>query len=516
MLTTLDSILTALNVHGTAEQDRQATPLALDWIPQATTEQLTLLFEQIAQLASDQQLNESVLTAVLRALTRANVDERQQPFAALVSPMVRAYQQLPATSPARHLFLSRLAQQGDAESLQAFAELIAVDPPPQPEAIIEAFAPLWQQEKLDYSQLFPRLLDALAHPAAATVVLDFTNFLHAKGRVVEHPAKQRSQQLLELFSRLIERLEGFEEASAQHGVKDLGDAQQVTESIGLAIALCYALSLMKESEAMGRFYRMMDLSHRRLRVEAATALSRLQEKAGTETLVELAAEPSVRLTVLAYAAELGLLDAIDAQHRSQVARAEAELINQLSEPRFYGHPPTACELMDSRQLSWPGFDEAVDCYLFRFTYVLPAGEIANVGIAGPLAHTFAADLTELAIPDAYAAFAGWQAEHEEIRELQIDPTNMQQSVEVEKLRRRMADEAFADIKPQFIGVFFGERCLVASAAWQGASGWIVASGHDHLWVTRGNSTRPIQAELAFSIFKGQRLLRSFNREFEEA
>ena len=352
MPTTLSDLLSALKADETEDQSNPSTSLPLDWIPQATNEEIVSLFEQIALLASEHQLNESVLAAVLRALARSSVELPQATAESLVTTITQAYQDLPPTSPSRHLLLSRLAQQADAKSLQAFASLVATDPPQQPEAMIEACAPLWQQPNLDYAPLFPRLFDALQHPSAATVVLDLANFVTAQGRVPEHPAQGRSQQLLELFSRLIERLEGFEESSAQHGVTDLDAAQQVTESVGLAISLCYALSLMKEAEAMGRFYRMMDLSHRRLRVEAATALARLQEKAGTEALVELAAEPTVRLTALAYAAELGILDEVDAQYRSDVARAEAELINRLSEPRFYGHPPTTCELMDSRQLSW--------------------------------------------------------------------------------------------------------------------------------------------------------------------
>ena len=100
MLTSFDSILTALNNSETAEQDRPTTPLPLDWISQATPEQLTLLFEQIAQFASDQQLNESVLTAVLRALTHAKFDDAQLASVALVEPIIWAYRELPATSPA--------------------------------------------------------------------------------------------------------------------------------------------------------------------------------------------------------------------------------------------------------------------------------------------------------------------------------------------------------------------------------------------------------------------------------
>lgn len=244
-----------------------------------------------------------------------------------------------------------------------------------------------------------------------------------------------------------------------------------------------------------------------------SALARLHDESGAETLVSLAAESSVRLTVLAYAQELGLLDQIDAAYRSDEARAEAELVRVLSEPSHFGYPPSKCELLDVRKLCWPSYDEPVDCYLFKFSYTFPNGEYTNVGIAGPATHAFGNDLSILAPSEIYAAFAGWQAEHEEIQELEIDPANPHQATEVERYTRRLSDQGFTEIEPSFIGLFFGERSLIARVKFEGRPGFGVVSDAEIHWIPQVDSNRGLSAEVAYAIYKGKRLLRTFNQDF---
>src|SRR5439155_25590943 len=127
---------------------------------------------------------------------------------------------------------------------------------------------------------------------------------------------------------------------------------------------------------------------------------------GVNELVALAAEPVARLRVLAYADEVGIRDKIEPQFATPEARAEAELCVWLAEPTQYGVPPTSCELVDRRRLHWPGFDDPVECFLFRFQYALTIegeGErsFSNIGIAGPVAHAFIADLGDLSPDDIY-------------------------------------------------------------------------------------------------------------------
>ena len=510
--THLTSTLAALRTDDAA----RSRPSLIDtnWIAIASEDEFQQLLRGMAQLASQDQLDDHAAGVVMRAICQS--PSWQQTDSSFVDATVRPlYLQLGAQSPSRHLLLTVLAQRGDDECLKMFADLLAVDPPSSSERVVEACAPLWTQENLAYSALFPRVLDALSHPAAAAVVIDLTNFLAASGRITEHPALSRREQLVDLFGKLIERLEGFEEQSIKHGVADLDAAQQVADAVSLAVALCYTFSLTKEEEAIGKLYRMLDLRHRRLRVEAATALARLKEEAGSKVLIEMASEPSVRLSVLAHAAELGMLDEIDAEYRTPIARAEAELVSHLSQPGCFGIPPNECEMIDARTLSWPSFDEPVDCFLFRFCYQLPIGEVANLGIVGPMAHCFSADLTHLDFDDAYSTFAGWQAEHEEIREIQIDPMNPTQAVEVQRLSRGFAaaDAEMDSIQPVFIGDFFGDRYLVASASADGEPGSAVISPDDFAWFARGNAERPFGPELAYAAYKGRRLLRMFNDAF---
>ena len=100
-------------------------------------------------------------------------------------------------------------------------------------------------------------------------------------------------------------------------------------------------------------------------------------------LVRLAAEPVVRLRVLAYGEELGILEQVDDAFKTSTARAEAELALWLSQPAHIGLPPTRCELVDSRMLYWPGYEEPLECFLFHFIYDFGDKQFSNIGLTRP-------------------------------------------------------------------------------------------------------------------------------------
>jgi hypothetical protein len=247
-----------------------------------------------------------------------------------------------------------------------------------------------------------------------------------------------------------------------------------------------------------------------LRTEAVAALARLGEEAGVEALVALAAEPVVRLRVLTYAAELGCLDQVDERYQSGAARAEAELALWLAQPSQMAVPPNSCEVVDQRTQYWPGYDEPVDCYLVRFVYLIGDTELSNIGIAGPLAHAFAADLSDLPPDDIYAAFAGWQAEHDEIRESAPEDLSGRQQIDVLRLQRGLADQGYTAVEPQTWGLFFGDSVLVAQARYNGMPGVAVTDGQQTCWWPQAASRRPIGPLEAYCIYKGRKLLQTFN------
>jgi hypothetical protein len=328
--------------------------------------------------------------------------------------------------------------------------------------------------------------------------------------VDHHPGAGRQVQLAALLGELIGRLGALESAVPDNPKRLEEVSQQIAEGVSIAVSLCDALALIGDRSVVGKLYQASELGHRRLRTEAVAALARLGEEAGVEALVALAAEPVVRHRVLAYAEELGCLDQVDQQYQTGPARAEAELALWLAQPSQMAVPPNSCELIDQRTQYWPGYDEPVDCYLLRFVYLIGDAEFSNIGIAGPTTHAFAADLSDLPPDDIYAAFAGWQAEHDEIREDATENVSGRQHSDVTRLQRVLADQGYEAIEPQMLGRFFGASVLVVRARCGGMPGIAVADDQRTGWWPQGASRRPIGSEEAYCIYKGRKLLQAFN------
>ncbi len=128
----------------------------------------------------------------------------------------------------------------------------------------------------------------------------------------------------------------------------------------------------------------------------------------------------------------------------------------------------------------------------------------------PLLHAFAADLAELPIADIYAAFAGWQAEHSEIYEVPIDACNVAQLRVAEQLMRALETQDHTDIRPLWLGFFLSEICLVAESRVDDRSGVAVTDGLETIWYPTVGRQRPLGPHEAYSIFKGRKMLRTFN------
>ncbi len=489
--------------------------VGIDWLAHAPDESVRDLFRQLnIHLLDGRQINERFLAGTLRELVRRTYSGGSRRWKQLSAESraaaVELYQRLgPAMTP-RYLLLQLLAVSRSVEDLTDFADLIVNDPPTDVTAAAVAFGPLLQNKDYEPEALFPGLLDALSHPAVAPVVIDLANFVTRERLTAEHPASCRKEQLAALLGALVQRLGRVEERPAEVAADERQLAVIVTASIALAVSLCDALALIGDSAAVGKLYQALELRHRRLRTEAAAALARLGEEKGREILVSMAAEPVARLRVLAYAAELGFEERLDEKFTTSAARAESELALWLAQPAQLGFPPSRLELVDSQTLYWPGFDEPVECFLFRFAYEVGAGEYTNIGIAGPLCHAFGADLADLPPDDIYAVCAGWQVEHEEIYELDASQLTVAQRLEVVRLERRLHDDGYDAIQPIKLGVFFGERTLVARANREGLPGIAVASLAEVQWHPTPGRPRPLGPHEAYCLYKGRKLLRIFN------
>jgi hypothetical protein len=492
------------------------------WFAELTRPQLAELLAALTAMslpldpAADRLLAGWLAAAVQRRRKEQAEPDAMQEATEIVGPIESLYRGLGAASGTRCQLLAWLALGANDTERDALCRLLIADPPQEDQDVAQALAPLFQRQKAGAAELFPRLLDALAHWSLAAPVLDLANFLTREKLVARHPAADRSAQLVDLLGDVVQALIRLEERPGEQGDSPHEISRRVARGVALAVSLCDTLALIGDAGAIGKLYQALDVRHRRVRTEAAAALARLGDKKGASELVQLAAEPVARLRVLAYAEELGLRDQVDPKYATPEARAEAELCVWLAEPTQYGLPPTSCELIDHRQQHWPGFSEPVDCYLFRFQYVVTVegeGErsFSNIGIAGPLAHAFFADLGDLPPDDIYAAFAGWHAQHEEIREFDVARLSRSEKLEVERLKRRLHDAGYSRIEPQRMGYLFGDKALVALTERQGVEGVAVADFQETAFFPQRSSRRPVGPDEAYCIYKGRKLLKAFNR-----
>jgi hypothetical protein len=358
--------------------------------------------------------------------------------------------------------------------------------------------------------MFPQMARCLSNPVLAGPILDLANYLTRSGIANTHPLAADHEQLVRTLSGLTRQLEALQAdpASADEAARD-----RALAGVSLAISLCDALALIGNETAIAALSHALGLKHRRLRIEAAAALARFDDPAGKEVLLACAADPVTRLHALHYAEELGLENEIDEAHRASVAVAEAELVSYLAQPSVMGVPPSSCELVDSQTMYWPSYEEPRQCFLFRFTYgaVVDSAYVtfSNIGIAGPVAHAFKADLGNLAVDDIYAAFAGWQAEHPEIVESPVARA-IGFGGAVEELVERLEAADYQRVQPVLCGRFFGDDVIAAAAERNGVAGAVVADNEMILWYPAEGTPRPITPAEAYCIYKGRRLLRQFN------
>ncbi len=496
--------------------DRDRAPLAptdSDWYRSADDDQLYGVLAELASRPAPTPAQDAQLMQLFQGLCHrdwsAGTTPPERLPAWLMGQLALLYQSLGPNSASRAVLLQLVATHGNVE-LARLADWLVADPPQDVRSVLLALSPLFRRRDFDPQHLFPRLFDAIAHPILAASVLDLSNYVTNEGLVDSHPATSRAPRLVGLLSELTHRLMKLEESLGSEPGQAAELAKAVDESVSLAVALCHALALIGDEVAIGKLFQTLELRHRRLRTEAAAALAALQQPAGIEALAELVAEPVVRLRVLAYAHELDCLDQIDERFQTDESRAEAELALWLADPSQIGLPPTALELVDSRTQYWPGYDDEIDCYLFRFSYQLAEGEFSNVGIAGPVTHAFHADIADLSLDDIYAAFAGWQAEHEDIYELDVTEMHEAHSLDVARFTRRLHDDGYEGIRPLRLTFFFGDRALVARAIREGTEGIAVVDQEAVQWRSTQNKLRPVGPDEMYHIYKGRRLLRNFN------
>lgn len=417
---------------------------------------------------------------------------------------------LPGETLNRYRLLYLLAAARSNESLRLLALQLHQRPPQQWSQVAQVLSPLMQHNDWQTAAFFPPAIPALEHRSVAAPLLDLANYVSRHHQVTPHPATDYGAVLTKLLGEVVGRLGRFEDNPRAFG--DTVDQVQsvLDEAVAIAVSLCDALGLIGSEEAIGKLNQAMELRHRRVQTEAAGALARLQQDHGRQRLLELVQEPAARLRVLAYADELGFADQVDDTYRTDIARAEAELALWLSQPHQMGVPPTRLEVIDSRLLYWPSYEQPIDCFLVRFEYDLGPRQYSNIGIVGPTVHAIAADLADLPIDDIYAVYAGWHVEHAEIFSVASEHWNAAQRRLAQPLIEVLDRQGFESIKPQSLGIFLGENALVVKAQRDDVEFVVITDGLETIDQPTAGRARPLQPIDLWHLYLGRKMLRTFN------
>ena len=358
--------------------------------------------------------------------------------------------------------------------------------------------------------VFPELLDCLPYPSLASPVLDLANYLTREGRISVHPAADQLAALNHLLGEVSSRLSRFEENPREFG-DDVPTVQNtLSEAVALAVSLCDALSLIGDPSSIGKLNQAIELRHRRVQCEAAGALAKLGDEVGKKRLIELAADPAARLRAIHYADELDFGDLVDSDYRTDEASAEAELALWLSQPQQMGVPPTSVEVIDSRHVLWPSFNDPIDVYLVRFEYNFGERRYSNVGIAGPAAYAMSADVADLPVEDIYAIYAGWHAEHEDIFTVTADSFNDVQSRSMGPYQQHLERLGYESLQPAMLGFFLDEQAGIFSAIREDTECLVITDGLETIEQPTAGRLRPLQPSDLFNLYKGRKMLRTFN------
>ncbi len=488
----------------------------LSW---AKEDEIDFLLSELCNLDSDlddPSVDPSIEIVIGRLLNDLRESKASELSAKRLELLTELYLKLPPDSRVRSYLLGWMSSVDLESSLERFAQLIVDNPPRSTESVVIAFAPLVDSSRqLPIRVIFPQLLDGLQHVSVAAAILDLANFLTRQRRVEHHPATERIEQLAKTLGMLTERLEMLEQGQPPSNATANQISQMVNESVSLITSLCDAIALIGDRQAVQPLNRTAELKHRRIRTEALSALYQLGQSEAAQELIQLAAEPIARVRVLAYAEELDLIDQIPESYQTPIARAESELAIWLAHPSNMGIAPNTLELADCRQLMWPSFDDPVDCFLFRYRYEFAAEKIENIGIAGPLTHAFAIQMSNLSIADMYACFAGWQCAHDDIVELSVEQARAEKPGSIERLMSRLANDSIEessmlDVEPCFLGMFMGDEVLVASGKKNKQLGTYVVDAQEVAWFDPMNEKSDGMDELAYCIYKGRKLLGAFN------
>ena len=478
----------------------------------------TLLEVMHERLAAWREGDPAVASAMLRLVHNACLGAGRTFIRSIpVTMLANLLDALPIGLANSNLLLHLMAMSGTSDSIETLVDRLSERPPSDPVEAAQVVSPLMQHDDWPLEAFFPAALDLIASPTLAAPVLDLANYLHRDRQVTPHPAISRLEMMNHLLGQVTTRLKRFEVDPRSMGDSVSTVSQRLAASVALAVSTADAVGLIGDGSSIPILEETVTLKHRRVQCEAAGALARFGEDAGTKRLIELTADPAARLRAIAYADELGHSDAVDPKFRSGESVAESEMALWLSGPTQMGVPPSSVETVHRQTLRWPGDERPTEVFLVRYEYNFgPAADgdgptnYSNIGLAGPITFSFSADVADMPVEDILAMYAGWHAEHPDIVSIPPDQWNTAHQRQMASFRDYLSREDLEDLQPKLLGLMLDEVAGVFEARRDGVRRLVVTDGLETIERIIDGRPRPLAPEDLFNLFKGRKMLRTFN------
>ena len=489
---------------------------SLDSLDEHETQELFQSLIQLAKESDDGKWPASYVTLLGQVLVEP---KNRWPGDACLQQVEALYRLCPQDHSLRNHLLGMIANLDSAPAAELWGELLCSDPPHTNQGIQFAFQPMIGSDSRINDEILKKLVDnATGNLNVAASVYELSNHSVRTGKVTRHPAEHRRTQIGELLGALVQKLSQIEEGNLPSGETPESVASTIANAVSLIVALIDTVAVLREEKASGKLRVAAELRHRRIQIEAAAALALMGDEWGKNRLIELAAEPSIRQRVIAYSKEIGIEKDISLEYTGPIATAESHLAMWLSMPEQMGLAPTEMNLVDQRRLYWPGYEDELDCFLFEYRYGSGDKAHVNIGISGPATHAFVSDLTSLSAQDQYAAFAGWQTLSDEIYLVPFDHALEIMAAKTNRLKKLFEERhaGSASIEPdsvQAVISFFGSLALIVSTSQLDESGTLIVDEESSQFLPEQNPAAPIDWRTALDIWKGRKLLASFNPAF---
>jgi hypothetical protein len=139
---------------------------------------------------------------------------------------------------------------------------------------------------------------------------------------------------------------------------------------------------------------------------------------------------------------------------------------------------------------------------------------SNVGISGPTTFSMSADVANLSLDDIYAIYAGWHADHPDIFSVASDQFNESQLRLMDQFQRYLERLGYQQLKPALLGFFLDEQAGVFTASRDATQCVVVTDGLETIDQPTSGRLRPLTPEDVFHLYKGRKMLRTFNSSQE--